>query len=139
MIDAVIFFGVINVLFELVVLGMIPPRVRLRLLGNKGAQTCLHVGIMLCVITIHWGTVTGTMSAFFSFILSAVTVGIARMLWGYIDRVTIEVTRSNAQQYWALLSPEQRKGFNDGSIHAAEAVDFIYRRRIVGYTKEELV
>ena len=39
MIEAVIFFGLINIVFEFVVLSMVPPRARLRLLGNKGAQT----------------------------------------------------------------------------------------------------
>ena len=84
MIEAVIFFGIINVLFEFVVLGMVPPRARLRLLGNKGAQTIMHVMIMILVLTVHWGTVTGTMSAFFSFILSMVTVFIAQVTFGYI-------------------------------------------------------
>ena len=88
MIDAVIFFGLINVVFELVVLGMIPPRVRLRLLGNKGAQTFVHVAVMVLVLTVHWGTVTGTMSAFFSFILSMVTVSIAQVLFGYVRGTT---------------------------------------------------
>ena len=85
MIEAVVFFGIINVIFELVVLGMVPPRARLRLLGNKGAQTFVHVAIMICVLTVHWGTVTGTMSAFFSFILSIVTVSIAQLMWGYVQ------------------------------------------------------
>lgn len=85
MIDAVVFFGLINVVFELVVLSMIPPRARLRLLGNKGAQTSLHIVIMVTTLWIHWGTLIGTMAGFLSFILSMVTVGIARQLFGYIE------------------------------------------------------
>ena len=85
MIDAVIFFGLINVVFEFVVLGMIPPRARLRLLGNRGAQTTVHIMVMCFVLWVHWGTVTGTMSAFFSFILSMVTVGVARLVFGFIE------------------------------------------------------
>lgn len=85
MIDAVIFFGLINVCFEFVVLSMVPPRARLRLLGNKQAQVTLHIVIMVLVLWVHWGTVTGTMSAFFSFILSMFTVGIARLVFGYIE------------------------------------------------------
>lgn len=85
MIEAVIFFGLINVIFEFVVLSMLPPRMRLRLLGNRGAQTTLHVMIMILVLTVHWGTVTGTMSAFFSFILSMFTVLVAKNVFGYIE------------------------------------------------------
>lgn len=85
MIEAVIFFGLINVVFEFVVLSMLPPRARLRLLGNRGAQTTLHVMIMILVLIVHWGTVTGTMSAFFSFILSMFTVLVAKNVFGYIE------------------------------------------------------
>lgn len=85
MIDAVIFFGLINVVFEFVVLSMVPAKGRLRLLGNKGAQTVLHVMIMILMLTIHWGTLIGTMSGFFSFILSMVTISIARQFFGYIE------------------------------------------------------
>lgn len=85
MIDAVVFFGIINVLFEFVLLSMTPPRVRLRLLGNKKAQAFVHVAVMVFVLTVHWGTLIGTMSGFFSFILSIVTVTIARSVFGYIE------------------------------------------------------
>lgn len=85
MIDAVIFFGLINVVFEFVVLSMVPPRIRLRVLGSKRQQTVLHVMIMILVLTVHWGTLIGTMSGFFSFILSMITVGIARLVFGYIE------------------------------------------------------
>lgn len=85
MIDAVIFFGLINVVFEFVVLSMVPPRARLRLLGNKVAQLILHVVVLVLVLTVHWGTLIGTMSGFFSFILSMFTVGIARQIFGYIE------------------------------------------------------
>lgn len=88
MIEAVIFFGIINVIFEFVVLSMVPPRARLRLLGNKGAQTFLHVVIMCAVLTVHWGTLIGSMSAFFSFILSMVTVSIAQLVFGYVQGTT---------------------------------------------------
>ena len=85
MIDAVIFFGIINVMFEFVVLSMVPPRIRLRLLGNKEAQLILHAVVLVLVLTVHWGTLIGTMSGFFSFILSMFTVGIARLVFGYIE------------------------------------------------------
>lgn len=85
MIDAVIVFALINVVFELVVLSMVPPRARLRLLGNKAAQTALHVMIMILVLWVHWGTLVGTMSGFLSFVLSIVTVTVAKTIFGSID------------------------------------------------------
>ena len=85
MIDAVVFFGIINVLFEFVLLSMVPPRMRLRLLGNKQAQGIVHVAIMGFVLCVHWGTLIGTMSGFFSFILSIVTITLARLVFGFIE------------------------------------------------------
>lgn len=85
MIDAVIVFGMINVIAEFVMLSMIGPRWRLRLLGNRAAQTVLHATIMVAILIIHWGTLIGTMSGFFSFILSIVTVSVAKATFGYIE------------------------------------------------------
>ena len=85
MVDAVLVFGLINVIFEFIIVGMIPPRARLRLLGNRVTQNLFHVGIMVFVLWVHWGTVAGTMSGFFSFTLSIVTMSIARIVFGYIE------------------------------------------------------
>ena len=83
MIDAVLLFGVINIAFEFVILGMIPPRLRLRLLGGDGANV-LHIVFLVANLTVHWGTLVGTMSAILAFICSIVTVAVARKLWGHI-------------------------------------------------------
>ena len=53
MIDAVLMFGALNVLFEFVLLSMLPPRRRLRLLGSESASCCLcmeaeHLGTLIC-------------------------------------------------------------------------------------------
>ena len=85
MIDAVIVFAIINVAFELVVLSMVPPRMRLRLLGSKSGATVVHVVVMALVLTVHWGTLIGTMSGFLSFILSLATFAIAKQTFGYIE------------------------------------------------------
>lgn len=85
MIDAVIVFGFINVLFEFVLLSMLPPRTRLRLLGSKNQQLYVHCLIFILVITVHWGTLIGTMSGFLSFILSMVTIRAAQALYGQIE------------------------------------------------------
>jgi len=85
MIEAVFVFGMINIIFEFIVLCMIPPRMRLRILGSRARQRVMHVMIMILILIVHWGTVTGTMSAFFSFCLSMLTVEIAKLVFGYID------------------------------------------------------
>ena len=83
MIDAVLLFGVINIAFEFVILGMLPPRFRLRLLGGNGANV-LHILFLVVNLFVHWGTLIGTMSAILAFICSIVTVAVARKLWGHI-------------------------------------------------------
>ena len=84
MVTAVLLFGAMNVLFEFIVLGMVPPRFRLRLLGNEGAQVCVHITCLLLNLTIQWGTLIGTMSGIFSFICSIFTVVVARAVFGVI-------------------------------------------------------
>lgn len=84
MIDAVLLFGALNVLFEFVVLSMVPPRARLRLLGNRNSQGLLHFGVLLANLIIHWGTLIGTMSGILSFVCSIFTVRIAQLVFGQI-------------------------------------------------------
>lgn len=84
MIDAVLIFGALNVAFEFILLGMIPPRRRLRLLGNSGACTVLHFSFLALNLIIHWGTLIGTMSGVFAFVASMFTVALAKRWYGYI-------------------------------------------------------
>lgn len=84
MVEIVLTFAALLALFEFVVLSMVPPRYRLRLLGNKAACVSTHV-VMLCVnLAVHWGTVTGTMSATGAFVVSIVTIEIAKVMYGTI-------------------------------------------------------
>lgn len=84
MIDAVLLFGALNVAFEFILLGMIPARQRLRLLGSNTACTIMHVSFLVLNLVIHWGTLIGTMSGVFAFIASMLTVALAKRYWGYI-------------------------------------------------------
>ena len=84
MIGAVLLFGALNVLFEFVVLSMVPPRMRLRVLGNRNSQALLHFGVLLLNLIIHWGTLVGTMSGILSFVCSMFTVRIAQLVFGQI-------------------------------------------------------
>lgn len=84
MIEAVFVFGILNVLFEFILLSMLPPRMRLRLLGNHTQCVVLHFMCLGLNLAIHWGTLIGTMSGIFSFICSMFTVLIARLVFGYV-------------------------------------------------------
>ena len=77
-------FGLINVVFEFVLLSMLGPRTRLRILGNANSQRLLHVSFLLGNLIVHWGTVVGTMSSVLAFVCSILTVRIAQLLYGKI-------------------------------------------------------
>jgi hypothetical protein len=83
-IDAVLLFGVMNIVFELVLLNMMPPRTRLRVLGSHIASNMLHLTFLMLNLIIHWGTLVGTMSGVMAFCASIVTVHIARRVYGFI-------------------------------------------------------
>ena len=84
MIDAVLLFGTLNALFEFVLLSMLPPRRRLRLLGSESASNALHFSFLLLNLVIHWGTLVGTMSGVLAFVASMVTVRVARVVYGCV-------------------------------------------------------
>ena len=84
MIEAVIAFAVINVLGELTLISFVPPKYRLRLLGSHSGAAALHLSVLVINLVIHFGTVTGTMASMLSFVMSVVTVGIAKKLFGYV-------------------------------------------------------
>ena len=50
------------------------------------ACVALHFACLLLNLTIHWGTLIGTMSGIFSFICSIGTVAFARFVFGYIEQ-----------------------------------------------------
>lgn len=84
MLSEVIAFALVMTVFEIVLLSMIPPRTRLRLLGNQAARTLVHVAFMVLNLWVHWGTVVGTMSATLSFITSIGAVKLAAWMYGSI-------------------------------------------------------
>jgi hypothetical protein len=84
MIEVVLAFGLINIVFEFVLLSMLKPRTRLRLLGNHNSQILLHIGFLLINLIVHWGTLIGTMSSILAFVCSIVTVRGAQLLYGSI-------------------------------------------------------
>lgn len=84
MIEAVLVFGALLAVFEFVVLSMIPPKYRLRLLGSRAGCRAMHVSMLALNLWVHWGTVTGTMSATGAFVVSIITVEVAKVCYGTI-------------------------------------------------------
>lgn len=86
MIEAVLLFGAITAIFEVVLLCMLRPRTRLRLLGSANSRSLLHISFLLANLIIHWGTLIGTMSAVLAFITSIATTAAAMRVFGYIEQ-----------------------------------------------------
>ena len=84
MLSEVISFAIILIAFEFVILMMVTPKLRLRLLGNDEARVSVHIGMFLINMWVHWGTVVGTMSATLSFITSMGTLWFAAKVFGSI-------------------------------------------------------
>jgi hypothetical protein len=82
MFSEVLAFAIIMTVFEFVIVSMLPPRLRLRLLGNHGMKVACHMIMLLINITVHWGTVVGTMSSTLSFLTSIVAMAMACKLYG---------------------------------------------------------
>lgn len=83
--EAVLMFGTMLAVFEFVLLSMLPPKYRLRLLGSRAGCNAVHASMLVLNMWIHWGTVIGTMSATLSFCASVVTVFVARIVYGTIE------------------------------------------------------
>lgn len=84
MVEVVLVFATLLAVFEFVVLSMIPPRYRLRLLGNRAGCITVHVCMLCLNLWVHWGTVTGTMSATGAFVVSMITVEVAKIVYGTV-------------------------------------------------------
>jgi multisubunit Na+/H+ antiporter MnhF subunit len=84
MLAEVFAFALVMSVFEFVILVMVPPRLRLRLLGNDISKTICHVGFLLLNLWVHWGTVVGTMSSTLSFITSMAVLGASTRLFGTV-------------------------------------------------------
>lgn len=84
MIEAVLLFGLITAAFETVLLLKLPPRWRLRLLGSPICVGILHALVIAINLAIHWGTMTGSMTAVVAGLTSFATVPLVRAYCGAI-------------------------------------------------------
>lgn len=101
MLSEVIAFALIMSVFEFVLLVMMPPRVRLRLLGSDALKMLMHVGFLLANLIVHWGTIVGTMSSTLSFITSLGVLYLATRLFGKLvdgRYYTIGIMRYSAEE-----------------------------------------
>ena len=101
MLGEVISFAIILVAFEFVILCMVTPKLRLRLLGNEAAKVSVHMIMLLINMWVHWGTVVGTMSATLSFIVSLGVLAASTRLFGKLVEgryYTIGLVRYNVEE-----------------------------------------
>jgi hypothetical protein len=84
MVEAVFIFAVVSAMFEMALLMKLPPRIRLRLLGSDWLIGAVHVFIIWANIAIHFGTVTGTMTAVTAGLTSFAVIPFAKWISGYI-------------------------------------------------------
>lgn len=106
-------FGLLNILFEMFVLGMMSPRWRLAILGTRAGRTSCHLIMLLITLWMHWGTLGGTSGAQASFLFSFIAIPMCMVLWG-----------------WTYKAPTVVEG--------KTVMKRRHRRGILGYTKEEL-
>lgn len=84
MLESVIAFGFIISLFEFVIISMIPPRTRLRVLGCSRKKLLFHVSMLSINMIVHWGTAVGTMSATLAFVCSIGVTWAAAKVFGHL-------------------------------------------------------
>lgn len=84
MIEAVFTFAFVSALFEFVVLMKLKPRTRCRVLGSGRWVATIHTLTVLINILIHFGTITGTMTAVTAGLVSFATIPFTRWVSGHI-------------------------------------------------------
>lgn len=86
MLEAVFIFAFVSALFELIILMKLSPKVRCRILGNPALITIVHTFVITANLIIHFGTVTGTMTAITAGLASFATVPLARRISGFVRK-----------------------------------------------------
>lgn len=86
MLEIIIGYALINIIFELTVLSIfVPAKQRLQLLGSSRGTKAVHVAMFCFTLYVHWGTVTGTTGAFAAFPASILAMAMAKQFFGYIE------------------------------------------------------
>lgn len=82
MLETVLIFGLVIFIGLALVLVKLPTRITLRLLNHCVA---VDIAVTLLVLWIHWGTMTGLMSATVAGIICSIVTSAARKLFGHIQ------------------------------------------------------
>lgn len=83
MVTAVLIFAALTAALEILILAKLSIPKRLRVLGYPTLITATMFALNLII---HFGTMTGSMTAIVAALASIVTVEIARWYWGYIEK-----------------------------------------------------
>lgn len=139
MISGAAIFAALNMICELIIIALVPPRWKLRVLGNDRAMIAVHMGMGLITARLHWGTVTGSGAAMMAFVISFPTLWIAKQVFfGYIRPEPHTVTNRNYEDYRQHLTEQQLIDFHNGIGLETTVMVPIFHRRIIGYTALEL-
>ena len=84
MVETVVIFALLSAAFELVLVAKLPLRARLRLLGSPRLTLVVHLLFIGANLVIHFGTVTGSMTAIVAGLTSFLVMPLARRVFGYV-------------------------------------------------------
>jgi hypothetical protein len=79
MLEAVIWFGIITAVGEWIILSYLNPALRNFVTGPGAFFT--HTAFAALNLWIHWGTITGSMTAVVAFVVSTCVCKMARSYW----------------------------------------------------------
>jgi len=81
MLEIVLWFAAITAVGELVILHTMNARLRAWILGSTAVRSTFHVGFAMLNLWIHWGTVTGSMTAVTAFVTSVAVLRVAQVAY----------------------------------------------------------
>jgi hypothetical protein len=81
MLDIVLWFAAITALGEFIIIHSLNARVRAWILRSSVLRNVFHIGFAALNLWIHWGTVTGSMTAVTAFVVSVVVLRIAEVVY----------------------------------------------------------
>lgn len=134
--STIVIFTVIKMAAEMLILGMIAPRFRLRILGSRAKTCILHVTFGGTLMLLQAHSILGTMSGLMAFVLSTVTVVIARNVFSYIQYHEVFVDKNNLRAHVQWIPKEDIQRIVNGECCIAYVEKF--HRRLLGYTPVEL-
>lgn len=82
MLEIVLWFAMITAVGELLILHHMSPGLRSWVLDTQALRTMFHFSFAALNLWIHWGTVTGSMTAVTAFVVSTLVFKVARLIYG---------------------------------------------------------